>query len=248
MLIVMAIHDTDENGRSKYTQECLLSLYDTVNNSKHRIILVDNNSCIETKKLISASQRSFTNLSFITNTENLGTARAVNMGLRQRIPNEVCCKTDNDVVWHTKGWADELEETILNDATIGILGLKRKDIWQHVNHENPSYRTHFDGKLELCEDIMGTCTALNPLLLDKVGYFCQCSPYYGGDDVLLSVRSIVAGFRNAFLPHIDIDHIDVGGDAYCEWKKREAGIYLQEMSVLCDMYRNGQVSYFYDYD
>lgn len=246
MLIIMAIHDTVENGRTKYTQQCLLSLYDTVNNSKHRIILVDNNSCVATKKLISAVQKSFTNLTYIKNSENLGTAGAINLGILKRNDGEVVTKTDNDVVWNTKGWADELEETILADPTIGVLGLKRKDIWQHVNHENPAYRTYFDGKLEICSDVMGTCTALNPLLLDKVGFYNQCSPYYGADDVLMACRSIAAGFRNAFLPHIDIDHIDEGGTEYTEWKKREAGIYLGEVSAMCNMYLNGKLDYYYN--
>lgn len=245
MRIIIAIYDTEENRRTEYTQRCILSLYDTVNNSKHRIILVDNGSCLSTKKLISAAQKSFTNLSYITNATNLGTSGAINLGIAKRIPREVVCKADNDVVWNTKDWADELEATILSDPTIGILGLKRKDIWQHVSHENPAYRTHFDGKLELCDDIMGTCTAFQPSFLDKVGYMRQIG-VYGGDDVIFSALSTLCGYRNAFLPHIDIDHIDVGGDIYCEQKKRMAGDMLHEMSILIDSYRNGTLDVYWD--
>ena len=109
------------------------------------------------------------------------------------------------------------------------------------------YRTTMDGKLELCDDIMGTCTALNPMLLDKVGYYVQCSPFYGADDVLLSVRSKSSRVpATPFCTHIDIDHIDEGGTAYTEWKKREAGVYLQEVSILCDLYRSGELDVYYN--
>jgi hypothetical protein len=92
---------------------------------------------------------------------------------------------------------------------------------------------------------MGTCTAFNPALLDKVGVMVQPSNY-GFDDVLMSVRSIAAGFKNAFLHKIKITHLDDGKNPYCDWKKREAGVNLQEVSHLCDMIRSGQLSYYYE--
>ena len=248
MLIAMAIFDTEENGRSKYTERCLESLANTVDWNRHRISITDNNSCEETKLLIDKYAQKLTGKTGIivnTLTENIGTAEAINLAIRERNEGEVVCKTDNDVVWNTLRWADKLEDTILADPTLGILGLKRKDIWQHVNHEDPKYRTHFDGKLELCPDIMGTCTAFSPALLDKVGFMRQVG-LYGGDDVIFSVLSEICGFRNAFLPHIDIDHIDVGGDAYCEQKKRMAGEMLGEMSILIEQYRSGELSVYYN--
>lgn len=244
----MCVYDTEENGRSKYTAKTLQSLSETVDWKRHRMAITDNSSCTETKELImeycpKLSRK--TGVILNTLNENIGTAEGVNLGMRWRHKGEVCCKTDNDVVWNTVGWADELEDTILSDATIGILGLKRKDIWQHVTHENPAYRTHFDGKLELCDDIMGTCTAFSPLLLDEVGFMRQVG-LYGGDDVIFSVLSKLCGFRNAFLPHIDIDHIDEGGDAYCEQKKRMAGEMLGEMSLLIDAYKSGALDVYYN--
>ena len=44
-LIAMAVHDTVENGRSKYTEKTLRTLLDTVDWHDHRLIIVDNNSC-----------------------------------------------------------------------------------------------------------------------------------------------------------------------------------------------------------
>lgn len=51
-LLIAAIYDTEENQRTKFTEECLGSLFDTINLTKHRVVLVDNASCKETKELL----------------------------------------------------------------------------------------------------------------------------------------------------------------------------------------------------
>ncbi len=245
----MCVYDTVENNRLRYTRECLNSLSETVDLDKHRLFIINNNSCDEaTEFLIDFNNRFKSNL--INSKENIGTARGINLALSQRRKNEVCVKTDDDVVWHQKNWVEELEEVFIRDHSIGICGLKRKDIWQNPNHENPVYRTTLETQdngfiLELCPDIMGTCTALNPLLLDSLGYYSQPSTY-GFDDTIISARSIASGFRNCFLPHINISHIDEGGDAYCEQKKREASEYMIEASAMIDMYRTGKLDPYYD--
>lgn len=235
-MIAIACYDTVENERSKYTQETLLSLYDTVDFGKHRIVLIDNNSCIETKKLMCSFKKQIQTTTIIKLNENIGTARAINMALKLRKPNEVCIKMDNDIIVHQKGWVDELVDAIYEWPLIGILGLRRDDVYGEFIEVN---------KYSLCDDIMGSCTAINPKLLDAIGYYRQFSNY-GYDDVIYSARSLAAGFRNAFLPHIKISHIDPGGTEYTDWKKKEAGLYLNEVSSLINMYKTGQLSPYYD--
>ncbi|KKL70068.1 hypothetical protein LCGC14_2108670, partial [marine sediment metagenome] len=46
-LIGMAVHSTPENNRLQYTKRTLESLERTVDWDKHRLIIVDNNSCEE---------------------------------------------------------------------------------------------------------------------------------------------------------------------------------------------------------
>ena len=50
---------------------------------------------------------------------------------------------DDDVVIHYAGWIDEMEEVLRRDLSIGIVGLKRKDCIENVNHTDPYYRVHF---------------------------------------------------------------------------------------------------------
>jgi hypothetical protein len=236
-LLAICAHDTEENDRTKYTKETLRSLSETVDWSKgHELYIIDNNSCGETKSFLKDFQSKL-NYKLITCSENVGTAKGINMALALRKPNQVCIKMDNDVVVHQSGWVEELEEIIAQNPQIGILGLMRSDIYGNFTQ---------DGKLLYGDDIMGTCTALNPLLLDKIGFYFQHSKNYGFDDSNISVRSIAAGFKNAFLPHIKITHIDTGGTAYTEWKKKEAAFWLQEASIAHDLIRKGLISYYYD--
>ena len=69
---------------------------------------------------------------------------------------------------------------------------------------------------------------------------------YGYDDVLMSCRSLKAGFRNAFLPHINIDHIDVGGDVFCDWKIKHATEHWKEFEQISEEYRTGIRNIYYN--
>lgn len=248
-LIAIAVYDTDANDRSKYTKECLASLAETVDWRKHRLVIIDNASCQKTEDIIHTSKVAAF-CAIITNSENIGTANAINQAMKMREPNEVCIKMDNDCVVHQSGWVEEMESAIKADQTLGIVGLKRPDVWQSPTNTDPRYRTTIETlkngiEIEVCEDIMGTCTGYNPLLMDKVGYLNQPSDY-GFDDVLYSVRAVVAGFKNCFLPNIKITHLDDYKNPYSDWKKREAGIHLEQVAEMCNMYKSGILNYYYN--
>lgn len=208
----------------------------TVDLTKHRLIIINQNSCIGAKNCLDDFAKE-NPITVIHLPENIGTARGINIGLQMREPNELCIKLDDDLTWHKKGWVEKMEKVIAEHPEIGIIGLKRDDI------TNPIIE---DGNILYCEDIMGTCTGLNPLLLDKIGYYMQCSDKYGFDDTLISVRSLAAGFKNAFLKDVKITNLDEGGTEYTEWKKKEAGVYLQEVGTMCEMIKSGKLSYYYE--
>ena len=245
-LIAMAVYDTVENGRTKYTKETLNSLINTVDEKEHRIIIVDNGSCEETKKLLVAYYH--LGIQIITNTENVGTAKAINQAWAYRKPNEVVIKMDNDVVINNYGWVEEME-LAMKLGGYGILGLKRKDLMQSPNASN-HWKTelkmlpHEKGDnwvvVEESADIMGTVQMFHPELINKMGGLMQAG-VYGFDDTLACIRAILLGYKLAFLPHIDIDHIDVGGDAYTEWKRKYAGEKMEEFYKIKDGLINGTI-------
>lgn len=248
-VIAIAVFDTKENGRTELTKQTLHYLRATTDLSKHRLIIVDNNSCKETKDFLTDF-----GVEVIWNNENVGTARAINIAMRQRKDGENFIKMDNDIVCRHKGWVDELEEAISRDGTIGILGLKRKDIWQSPLHENEAYRTtikslpHQAGErwinIEVCPDIMGSCTMFSSKLVETINFLYQKGSY-AFDDTDYSYRSHLAGFTNAFLPHIEIDHVDAGGNEYTHWKQRVAGEVMADFNKRCEEYRTGARPLYY---
>jgi GT2 family glycosyltransferase len=244
-LVSMCCHDTVENKRSKYTLQTLESLVNTTDFNNHRIIVIDNNSCIETKNILEEHEQFIT---VITNTENVGTAKAINQAWAYRKPNEVVIKMDNDVVINNYGWVEEME-LAMKLGGYGIMGLKRKDLMQSPNASN-HWKTelkmlpHEKGDnwvvVEESADIMGTVQMFHPELINKMGGLMQAG-VYGFDDTLACIRAILLGYKLAFLPHIDIDHIDVGGDAYTEWKRKYAGEKMEEFYKIKDGLINGTI-------
>ena len=252
-LIAMCCFDTEENERSDYTRRSIESLLTTVNLHTNSLVIIDNNSCKRTKDIL--KMKAFLNktkhVTVITLSENVGTARAINMGIQLRKKNQSVIKIDNDVVINQSGWVEEMEEVIKRDPTFGIVGLKRKDLRQSPYDPDPNFRSrivslpHKSGErwinVEETNDIMGTCTMLSSDLLDKVGFFSQPSNY-GYDDTLMSLRSRLSGFKNCFLPHIDIDHIDTGSNPYTQDKQQQAGQAWQEYAKMHREYESGERS------
>lgn len=265
-LIGMAVYDTFENERTDFTEKTIWSLLETVDFTKHRLIIVDNNSCARTQNVYNwlkiyireeqeATGRSL-DIQIVGMRENVGTANAVNIAMQQRLPEEFFVKTDNDVVFHKQGWVDEMEEVIKRMPKVGVLGLKRRDVCESTYAINPDQRSrllevpHAIGEkwyvVEQCKHVMGTCTMLNPELIKRVGYFYQMGGLYGFDDSLMCVRAEIAGYINAFMHGIDIDHIDTGGTVYQDWKNKYAHDMIMKYAETERMYKNGTIDIYHD--
>ena len=259
----MAVYDTAENRRSDYTRKTLKSLAETVDWTQHELIVIDNNSCEETKQIlshclsVSSTSMAFSDplrirnwktgnpaITLITLSENIGTAKAINRAWKHRKPNQHLIKMDNDCVIHSSGWVDELEQAIERDPRIGIIGLKRKDLMENPNRpDGDGYKStlrmlaHQNGErwiiVEEVNHVMGTCQMYNWRLIDKIGGMMQPG-IYGFDDSLAAVRCKVAGFKNCFLPHIEIDHIDNTETPYWQEKRDMAMADMAEYNRLKD--------------
>lgn len=257
----MASYATETNNRFEYAINTLTSLIHTVDFDKHELFISDNGSFSQMTKFYTYFRISFNklfpkeNLTISLNGKNLGTAEAVNLGIRTRKPNQYVIKIDSDITVGKQDWVEEMEECFDRYPNLGILGLKRIEVIQKADHENPNYRTklvsapHERGQrwiiLELCSDVIGSLTMLSPKLLDRVGYFYQ-PENYGWDDVLLCIRSEKAGFVNAFLPHIPIVHLDNGEGEYVKEKQREASRTMAQFSEIAEDYKSGVRDIYYN--
>lgn len=249
----MAVYATAQNNKTDLARRTFDSLLETVDLTRHRVIIVDNGSCPAAQAMFHDYNRRF---KFLHMGENLGTAGAVNMAWSERRPGECVVKMDDDVVIHQAGWVDQLEECIQRDPEIGIIGLKRIDLMEHpYRPEGDQFRSTlrmlppFGGAswlvVEDVRHVMGTCQMYNPALLDKIGYLYQ-PRLYGFDDSLAAVRCRVAGFKNCFLPHIRIDHIDPGDTPFQKWKEQESDKDMAEYNRIKHEYETGKRSVYYN--
>jgi len=229
-LLAMCAYCTPENGKEKYLVQTLESLRATVNFDHHRLVVINNGMDVE---CLHPAEEWFT---LLEPGRNLGTAEGINLALRLRELGEPACKMDDDWTTGHVGWVDDMVRVLCEHPEIGILGLKRDDVYGELVE---------DGELLWNSDIMGTCTMFQPEMLEKVGY--MWSPgVYGYDDVTMSVRSECAGFKNAFMKNIRIVNLDEGGTLFTEWKKREAGEHMNEVSIVCDKYMDGTLDVYYN--
>lgn len=252
-LIAMAVYSTEENLKDDCLEQTLDSLWKTVDFDKHRLILSVNGATDRTHDIIESFEKIISRV--IINDENIGTAKAINKAWLFRQGQDNCIKMDDDIVIHQAGWIDEMEEAIRRDPMIGQIGLKRKDCWENVNHENPDYRSeliqlpHNPGEawmvVEKAKHIIGSCVMHSAELLDAVGFLYQPS-LYGYDDVIMSHRTRLAGFYSCFLPHIAIDHIDDGQTPFQGWKERHSGEQTQNVIALVNAMERGEKGLYFD--
>lgn len=259
-LIAMAVYSTEENGKDKYLARTLNSLEKTVDWDSNRLILSVNGYTKRTLEIIEDYSQPDAIVGpmiseVIFNDKNLGTAEAINLAWQKRVWNENAIKMDDDVVIHQDNWIQEMENAIAKDPTIGIIGLKRKDLWENPSHKEDFYRSelimlpHTPGEnwivVEKVNHVMGTCQMYSAALLGKIGYLYQ-PDLYGFDDSLAAIRCKLSGFYNCFLPHIQIDHIDPGGTPYQKWKEEHAGKQWLKYHLAVDGYKTGEKSLYYN--
>jgi len=248
-LIAMAVYDTEENQRTQYTKQTLDCLVETVDLSVHKLIVTNNGSCSDTATLLSDYYVKH-RIQFIPFIGNQGTAKGINAAWKYRKPKQHLIKIDNDVDILSVGWVDEMEEAIERDKSIGILGLKRKDLLENPTRNDQFKSTlrmlpHLKGErwiiVEDVEHVMGTCQMYNYRLIDKIGGLMQPG-LYGFDDTLAGVRCKLAGFKNSFLPHIEIDHIDTKETSYWQEKRNIAAKDMAEFNLMKSKLLTGELS------
>jgi GT2 family glycosyltransferase len=250
-ILIMAVYSTETNKKDECLDKTLQSLKDTVDFTKHRLVLSVNGHTEKTRELFSWYQEIISELIF--NESNLGTAEAVNKGFKMRNHGEHAIKLDDDVVIYQNGWADLMQEICDVNPYIGQVGLKRPDLIESPDHENEFYRSelftqrlaHREITLEKCHHIMGTCVMHSDNLLNCIGYMWQ-PKIYGFDDSFMSLRSELAGFKNVFIPEIKIEHIDEGKTEFQKWKQDHAASCWDEYHKSLAEFKSGERDIYYN--
>ncbi len=252
-LIGIATYCTDANKRVQLLEKTLHSIINTVDFSRHRLIVADNGSCYDAKKVLKYYQQLIPNMKVITFSENQGTAIAINACWKERREHENCAKVDDDILFNNVGWLDILEDIVNTYPLVGQAACKRRDCAESPNNTHPFYQSelimlpHESGqKWYACERVshtMGSALLHSYRLIDKIGGLFQIQGNkYGFDDSAMSARSYMAGFMSVFVCNIDIEHCDVDGDdgGYTEWKHQNASEKMAAYSELIEEYKTGK--------
>jgi GT2 family glycosyltransferase len=186
------------------------------------------------------------------NSENVGTAKAINSIWKTRIPTQHCMKIDSDILWNESNWLEKMLDVFEYSQNIGIVGLKRKDVWERPDHETPFYRTKLIDitkkddtvfTVEQASHVIGSSWLVRSTLINVIGALRQPGKY-GFDDALYCLRAQIAGFACVFYPSISIEHFDSGEGGtpenaeYTRLKLAWAGRDMSEYERLRDMYQS----------
>ena len=244
-----------DNKRTSYLNQTLDSLADTIDFRHHSLYVTANAVNSEAESVLIYWEKAGIITHVIWNDTNTGTAYAINQAWAYRKPGEHAIKMDDDVVIHSSGWVNILEECIERDPSIGICGLKRKDCAEHPDSQNAWYKSRVymlpqqpGQRWLICEEVqhvMGTCQMFSSALLDKMGYMVQ-PRQYGFDDALAAVRCKVAGFKSVFYRAIEIDHIDDGQSPYQQWKHKVSGEDMAAYQQMVQEYISGKRPVYYN--
>ena len=130
-------------NRIEMTQQCIQSLLDTANPSLYSLFIIDNGSTDGTPDYLNSLDHPCIE-KVVYNAENLGTARALNIGWKLAYERgQHVSKIDNDVTWYDNNWLDKMYYVIEKAEDVGLVGLKRRDLEEKPNHNDPFFRTWF---------------------------------------------------------------------------------------------------------
>lgn len=203
--IIIPVHTNLE-----YTHKCLTAIHQTSYLHNVEIIIIDNNSDAETKKLL-ITLGDFAKV--IVNEKNESYSHANNQGAA--IANGKYLVFMNNDVQGISGWMDAIEDTFEKDPTIGIQGAKllypderiqhAGIVWGPVpelNYMNLHYHVHLladgeDPKVNVSKEfqmVTGALLAIRRELFHEVGGFDE-KYFFGHEDLDLCMKVRKAGYK-----------------------------------------------------
>ncbi len=161
-----------------------------------RLIIIDNASGPDTKRLLKDFKSSHENAVSVINEENLGWVKAVNQGIRLSTSPYVCIM-NNDTVVKTDKWLSGLIKAAESHETIGLVNPRFQ------TKKEPSCGASYV-EIDFCR---GYCVLIKRAVIDKIGSLDEAygMGYYDDDDY--SVRAIRAGFRCVRANDVIVEHM-----------------------------------------
>jgi GT2 family glycosyltransferase len=198
------------------TRRCLTSLRLDKLPDHVEVIVVDNGSHDGTLKYVKSLPR----VILIENGQNLGYAKAVNIGIRAAAPDADIVLLNNDVELVEPDWLNRLAAAAKSDAQLGIVGVKivREDgTLQHCGAYLPVDtmwgQQLASGEVDIgqyagifeCESVVFACVHIKRSTIDKVGLLSEDFFAYF-EDTDYCMRTSLAGLKVAMCGDIRVKH------------------------------------------
>tara|TARA_B100000929_G_scaffold282280_1_gene262116 strand:+ start:2128 stop:4611 length:2484 start_codon:yes stop_codon:yes gene_type:complete len=182
----------------------------------HRVIVINDGEDTRTAEMLSAFDNSFSHLQVVTNPQNLGYTKSVNVGVKHSNADWVVVLNSDTIV--SEGWLGRLMNCALSTKNVGMVGaLSNAASWQSVPkirdengdwHLNPLpegmsvddfaniVSKHSQRSYPQVGVINGFCQLINMELLDQIGLLDEVAfPVGYGEENDMCARAVKAGFK-----------------------------------------------------
>ena len=199
-----------------YTKSCIKKLYASANQASFEVIVVDNNSTDNTKRLLREEQKNREHFSYYSLDQNYGFSGGVNYGF-SRAKGKYFIILNNDTLV-TPGWIDRLIEAFESDELIGIVSPITNYVGEGPQVDPGAVDISPDGVDLYAQTIVERgvayeshrlvffCVALRRELVDLIGLMDTGYVKGNFEDDDYCLRAILSGFKlaiaqNAFVYH-----------------------------------------------
>lgn len=229
------------------------------------LTVVDNNSSDGTKEYLSGlkSEGKIKNLVLLE--ENVGVAKAANLGWFLEPDAEYFMKLDNDIVIQKDNWLSDMIDVIDSVKILGAVGYN----FEPVSYKLVDYLGGHKIRPKKNGNLGGACILVPKRTVEKIGYWCEDYGLYGEEDADYCHRIKMALMTIAYMEDEDIGIHLPGGKAavidpktlkatdkeeedqfpeYRKWKdeKRRINVQAGSYEKNMKMYASGEKSFYCD--
>lgn len=213
-------------NKSDLTKNCIESIYKHTDLNSFELIIVDNGSTDDTQFVVDEFKKKYSNITYLKNSENLGYAKANNIGAK--ISNSDYLLLLNNDTAVINNWLSPMLELIVKDKSIAAVGAKLLfsdntiqhagvAIIDHKKFNDPILAKHLFYKFDRDNDhvnkameyqaVTGACMLLNKQYFFEVGGLDE-SYWNGYEDVDLCFRLREKGYKIIYQPKSEVYHFE----------------------------------------
>jgi len=190
----------------------------------HVLTVIDNASTDGTPDYLRGMQERGIIKNLVLLEENVGVAKAANLGWSLEPEAAYYLKLDNDIVIRKPDWLEEMVRVIDDVPSLGAVA---------YNFEPKSYPLRFvDGhgiRIKDFGNLGGACILIPRRTFDLLGYWCEDYGLYSEEDADYGFRIRAAGLQIAYLADEEIgDHLPAGRAAVIDTETLAAADGIEE--------------------